>query len=120
MDKQEINKDPYRKLTAAKILDLGEYSMVVNTVLPDIKTFMIYGKYNEKHSAKEVIASEKGCIAYFDERVDKDFEKGCVYPVHISNMNDTYWRLEALLSIAGIRVTDPRTYSLIPNLYDNP
>ena len=59
--------DPYRKLTAAKILDLGKYSMVVNTILPDIKTFIIYGKYNKEYWAKEVIASEKGCIVYFDE-----------------------------------------------------
>ena len=111
--------NPYRKLTAAKILDLGEYSMVVNTILPDIKTFIIYGKYNKEYWAKEVIALEKGCIVYFNERVDKEFEKGYVYPIHISNMSDTYWRLDAL-SIAGIRIMDPRTYSLISNLYDNP
>lgn len=108
---------PYRKWTAAKILDVGEYSMVVNTILPDIKVFRVNGKLNTEHWAKEIIASEKGCVAYFDERINKDFEKGEIYSLYISNENDTYWKLEAMASMTGIMIIDPtRTFTITPNV----
>ena len=82
---------PYRKWTATKILELGKYSMFVNTIIPDISVFRICGKYNVEHWAKEVVASEKGCIAYFDERIDTSFEEGGIYSLYISNAHETYW-----------------------------
>lgn len=98
----------YKKRTVVKILELGEYSMVVNLKIPDIKVFMIMSR--EQHWATEIIPSENGCIVYFDEPAGKFFEKGQHYLVYISNASDTYWALTGGLII----FTPTRNLSLIP------
>ena len=69
----------YRAIT---IEDVGEYSVFIKTKVPKWTDHISISEkeiLRTRHMSKEVVKTENGIIAYFDEKIDSVFKKGSVY-----------------------------------------
>lgn len=85
---------PYGKTIKISIVEVGDYSLLMDLLtnnIDEIKVLRIESFNGDKrYEAKEVIISDRKCIAYFDEPVKSAFHRGVYWGAYVSNVDDIY------------------------------
>ena len=84
-----------------KILQLGEYSILIDKKIYNPETGIIEIATNERQGLiiKEIISSEKSSILYFNEKVLSKFTPGGYYHIRIWNSVNDYFYLRVFRGI---------------------
>ena len=73
------------------IMDVGDYSMVINKNLKGAKGVKIRTRKSEWYEAKNILSTESGTILEFKENIGKTFKKGCIYPIMVWVLRKDRW-----------------------------
>lgn len=79
----------------AIVMDVGDYSMVINKNLEGVRDVRIKTRKSEWYEAENILPTESGTILEFKENIGGIFKKGCIYPIMMRvlrvDRRSSYW-----------------------------